>query len=208
MICDHRRLLLLQRDKQVAVRHEAKPLIPRIISWREVLIDVDIVAKLFLHHMKHLLFNLLRANAGLIIEKQLEQDIPPAGNAVSHLIRHNFPHKIGGFILGWSRNDIGRRALQHGDMLSLIRHRRHQRHSCGPRSDNHDFLARINEVLRPKLGMNEIALKSVFSGKFRRITFFIFIITTAHMQPVTSQCLLFPANLNINSPFGLRTVPA
>ncbi len=82
-------------------------------------------------------------------------------------------------VVARDRHDVGGRALQHRDVSSLVRHRRHKRHSGCARADDHDALAGVVEVLRPVLRVNHFSLEAVAAGELGQEAFVVVVVTGA-----------------------------
>ena len=86
--------------------------------------------------------------------------------------------------------EIGRRALQHGDVRALVRHRRHQRRRRRARADHDDALAVVVEVLGPFLRMDDRALELGHALPLRRIALGVAVIALAHPEEIGGEAQL------------------
>src|SRR3546814_12103500 len=73
-------------------------------------------------------------------------------------------------LLGRADEIPGRGALEHGDVrrplaVALFGHRRHDGDRGRARSDHDDLLARIIEILRPELRVDDLPLEILASGE-------------------------------------------
>ena len=66
--------------------------------------------------------------------------------------------RVGEFVDIRPRVEVGRRTLQHRDVLAVVGHRRDQRRSGRTRTDHEHPLARVVEVVGPGLRVHDLAL--------------------------------------------------
>ena len=74
----HRGAALANLAKQIAVRHQAHALVPRLVARREMRVDVELRTHLFARHLDEALFHLLGTAASQLIQEHVEQNILPA----------------------------------------------------------------------------------------------------------------------------------
>ena len=125
---------------------------------------VDLVLRQVLGEFFEQLFaHLLRVGAGSVVDGFSEPPFARSGQAVRNRIWKELACPVGEFVLGPFCDDPCRRALQHGDMRSGGRHRRHERDGGG-RTDHHDPLVAVVEVLWPLLRVNDLTPEVIRGG--------------------------------------------
>lgn len=92
--------------------------------------------------------------------------------------------------------------MHHRDMLGVVGHRRHERHSGCSAADHDDAFAAVIQVFRPMLRVNDLALEIVATRKNRRVPFVISIITGAGIKKIArvSFGLVVRTNQHIDRP--------
>ncbi len=83
--------------------------------------------------------------------------------------------------------EIGRRALQHGDMRAILRHRRDQGRRGRAGADHDDLLVGVIEIVGPLLRMHDAALETVHRRPLRRIAFGVPVVALAHPEEVRGE---------------------
>ncbi len=154
---DDGRAFLPDRPEQVAVRHQAEPLLPGIVARREMRADVVVRTQRHLDAAEDQFLRALRLASAQLKEIHPEQHVAPADQVVGELCRQVAAQFVGERILRRPRHHVGRRTLQHGDVGGLLGHLRHQRHRGRPRADHHHALSRIVELVRPFLRMHDLS---------------------------------------------------
>src|SRR3546814_7786586 len=91
-------------------------------------------------------------------------------------------------LLGRADEIPGRGALEHGDVrrplaVALFGHRRHDGDRVRARSDHDDLLARIIEILRPELRVEDLPPEILASGEMGVIGLVIIIIARTEAEP-------------------------
>ncbi len=187
LVGDHGGLAGADRLEEIAVGHQAEPLVPRIVARGEMLLDVDVRPEFgFRHPDDHLLGAFGFAPRG-VVEIHLQQDVLPASQPMRETLGQFGVHPVGDLVLRRPRHDVGGRALQHRDMGGGVRHRRHQRHRRGAAADHHHALAVVGEVLRPLLRMHDGAAEPLHARPARHIATVVIVIAAAHLQEIAGQ---------------------
>src|SRR3546814_5047524 len=91
-------------------------------------------------------------------------------------------------LLGRADEIPGRGALEHRDVrrpltVALFGHRGHDGNRGRPRSDHHHLLARIVEILRPELRVDDLSAEILAAGEMGVIRLVIIIIARAEIEP-------------------------
>ena len=193
----------LDRLEQVAVGHQAQPLVPGIVARREMRGDVVVRTERHLDAAEDQLLDPRRLAPGELEEIHAPQHVAPADQMIGELRRQIAPQFVGERILRRTRDHVGRRALQHGDMRRLLGHFRHQRHRGGARADHHHAFSRVVDVVGPFLRMHDAAGKIPRAREFRRVAFLVFVIARAHEQEIAGEAHDLRAAL-AHSAFGLH----
>src|SRR3954454_13598796 len=204
--------LVADRLEQVAIGHQAQPLLPWIVARRKVLADVVFRPQRHLDATEDQFLGAVGLAAAELKEIHAEQHIAPADHVIGELRGQIAAQLVGERILRRPRHHVSRRALQHGDVRGGLGHFRHQRHRGRARPDHHHALARIVEGLRPFLRMHDLAGKVGRARKLRRVAFLVFVIARAHEQETAgeadslSRALAYVA-FGLNGPARLRRRP-
>ena len=117
-----------------------------------------------------------------VVKIHAQQQIFPARERVSPATGQNFGQDLRDRINRWSRDNIGRRALQHHHMRGCFRHLWHQRHRRRPASNHHHFFTRVVQTLGPKLRMNDLPCKITLPGKIGLMGLRITVVAAAKIQ--------------------------
>src|SRR5690606_14921510 len=128
-----------------------------------------------------------RATAAQFIQEHGQRHILNARQAIGEHVWQEAAHAVGDGIVAGNRKDVGRRALQHGDVRRLVGHRRNQREGGGATADYHHFLAAVIEIFRPELRMDDLALEIVAAWKFRGVALVVTVIAAAHQQELAGK---------------------
>ena len=158
MAGDDARLVRLHRGEEVLIGHQAQALFPRIIGRGEARLVV-ILAERFLDLLVERVLHLLRIVARQFEREVLHLDVLEPGDPVGELLGQHLAQEIGNRILGRAREHPGGRALQHGDVRRLLRHRRHDGDRGRARSDHHNVLAGVVELLGPELRVEHLTFE-------------------------------------------------
>ena len=169
LVGDDVRLARLDGAEEVGVGREAQPLVPWIVTRREMSGDVVVVAELRARLRHDPLLDRFRLAPGEIVEIKPEQHVVPARQAVSEPHRQMAAQPFGDRVLRRARDDIGRRPLQHGHMRRGFGHGGNDRYRGGAAADHDHPLAGVIEILGPRLRMHQAAAKLLDAGKLRRI---------------------------------------
>ena len=161
VVGDHRRRTVVDRIEQVTIRHQAQALVPRCVGRREVGIDVVVGPECFGDPLDQEVLRLVGVLAHPLVHHLLQQRVLGAGDAVGDPSGSTLRRRLAITSTSGPASDVRRRTLQHGHVGGRRRHRRHQRHRRRPGSDHHDALVGVVEVLRPRLGMHDLALETL-----------------------------------------------
>ena len=188
LVGDHRGLAGPDALEEIAVRHEGDALPPRPVGRREVGVHVVVGAEMGAHAAQQFLlhdFRLFERAArehGLVVQDLAAHDLVDPG-----FVDLELAQRIGEVVGVAGGAEIGRRALQQGDVAALARDRRHQRGGRGARTDDDDLLAGIVEILRPGLGVHDAALEVLHPLPFGRVAFGVAVVALAHPQEVRRE---------------------
>ena len=83
--------------------------------------------------------------------------------------------------------EVRRRALQHRDVRAVGGDRRDQRRRGRAGADHDDLLARVVEILRPGLRVDDAALEVVHALPLRRVALRVAVVALAHPQEVGGE---------------------
>jgi len=94
-------------------------------------------------------------------------------------------------------------------MLSILGHGRYQCHGRCAGPDYNDFLISIVQILRPLLGMNDLAREAFPAFEFRCVSFCVTVIARAHQEKVTANDygLIRTLTPGFDRPFGIVARP-
>src|SRR6185369_6813413 len=81
----------------------------------------------------------------------------------------------------------GRRALEHGDMGAVGSHGGQHGGRGGPGADDHDPLALVVEILRPRLRVDDATPEVGHTLPLRRVAFRVAVVALAHPQEVGGE---------------------
>ena len=177
--------------EQVAVGNERDALPPRPVFWREVGRDVVVLAEIGFDRRQQILLGRFRLLKGLAGEGVLvEQDFSPRDFVDPLFVDLQFPQLLGDLDRVAPGAEIGRRALQHGDMRAIVGHRRDQRRRGSARADHDDALVLVVEIFRPFLRMDDRALELGHVLPLRRIALGVAVIALAHPEEIGGEAKL------------------
>ena len=177
--------------EQVAVGNEGDALPPRPVLWREVGRDVVVLAEIGFDGRQQILLGRFRLLKGLAGEGVLvEQDFSPRDFVDPVFVDLQLPQFLGDLDRVAPGAEIGRRALQHGDMRAIVGHRRDQRRRGSARADHDDALVLVVEVFRPFLRMDDRALELGHVLPLRRIALGVAVIALAHPEEIGGEAQL------------------
>ena len=94
----------------------------------------------------------------------------------------------------WRRDQVARRALQHGHFPSPLGHGWEQRDRGGSTADHHHVLAGVVEVLRPVLGVDHGATELLDAGELRGVALVVVVVAAAEVDE-PAAVLLFRTTL-------------
>ena len=202
LIGDDVRLARLDGAEEVGVGRETQPLVPRIVTRREMGGDVVVVAELRARLRDDPLLDRFRLPPRKIVQIKPEQHIVPARQAISEPHWQMLAQPFGDGVLGRARDDIRWRTLQHGHMRGGLGHGGNDRHRGGAAADDDHPLARVVEVLGPRLRVHDAAAKPVDAGERGRIAYRIIVIAGAAEHKIASETdrLMFAAALDLDRP--------
>ena len=84
-------------------------------------------------------------------------------------------------------DEVGRRALQHGDVAGVVGDRRDQGRGRGARADDHHRLALAVEVFRPGLRVDDLPLEVGHAGPLGRVANRMPVVALAHPEEVRRE---------------------
>ena len=150
------RPMRLDRFEQIGIGHQTQALVPWIIGRGEGF-GIVVIAEMLLD-----LAGQEFTELGGVVTRALEEEILhghvlPAGQAIGQLFWQDTAQGVGECILGRARRIPCRRALQHRDHLRLAGHGGHDGDGGRTRSNHHDPLVVIVQILRPELWMDDLA---------------------------------------------------
>ena len=127
---------------------------------------------------------------------------------VGRLGRQRLVHPDGEGVDVGQHADVGRRALQHGDVArTRIGQRWNESHCRRTAADHDDLLARVVEVLGPVLGVDDGALEVLRAGELRRVALVVVVVAAASEQEVAGDLHLFAVALDAKRPPVVRVGP-
>ncbi|PHK11687.1 hypothetical protein VF09_06710 [Nostoc linckia z9] len=202
MTGDHRGAVRLDRLKQVAVGHQAEPLVPDIVAGREMRFHVISGRQLGGDAVEYPLVDLFWRLPGAAVEIHAEQYVLPARDPVGQARGKDAAQKVRDPVFGGARDHVGRRALQHHHVRGVLRHLGHQGHRRRTAADHDHALAAIVELLGPMLRVDDRTPEALAAGELGRIAFLVAIIAAAHEEEVAAeeQLLLLRPALHLDLP--------
>ena len=174
-------LARVDRAVQVAVRDQAQPLIPRVVVRREVLLD-HLVAERVTGHAEQLLAHLVGVGARAPVEERLQRRVLAARDRVRDTLGQHLAERVRDRVAVRPGDDVGGRALQHGDVGGVVGHRRHEGHRGRTRSDHHHSPARVVEVVGPVLGVDDRAAEALAPGELGCVPALVGVVPRAHEE--------------------------
>ena len=166
---DHRRPAGPDGREQVAVGHDAQPLVPGVVAGREV--PVDVVAGRQPARRARRSSRFTRPGARRLSWKLtvasstfFQRTTGYAACAGSRRRSASASRSRDG-----SADHVARRALQHGHVGGPLGHRRHQGDRGGAAADHHHPLAGVVEVLRPVLRVHQPSRERSQPGEVRGV---------------------------------------
>ena len=209
MVGDHGGFARADRLEEVAVGHQAKPLLPGVVFRGEVLGHVEIGRQLLAHQREQTGLRFLGLPAADVVEPGTEGDVFQAHQRMDQLARQKAREPVSERIFGRARDHIGRRSLQHGHMRRVLCHRGHQGH-CGCAAADHDHpLAGPVDVVGPLLGMHDATLEGLDAREMRRVTVFVVVVAGAHEEKVAAQLQgLGALAIDVDRPGAVERGPA
>ena len=131
MVGHHLGLALGYGGKHVTVWNQAQTLLPWAIFGDKMRININRSRQRLAGHIDQLFTQLRWIAARIPICEPLHVDIAPARQRISQLFRQDFADKFGEWVDCRTRDHIGRRALKHRYLRTLLRHYWHNRHRGG-----------------------------------------------------------------------------
>ena len=101
---------------------------------------------------------------------------------VHPLVGQEPAQELGDLVEGGHREDVRRRALQHGDVRGVAGHRRDQGDRGGATADDDDLLAGVVQVLRPVLWVDALTLELVHAREGRQVARVVVVVAGAADQ--------------------------
>ena len=151
---------VVERFEEVAVGHDAEPLVPGVVVRLEVRVDVVARRERLLEPFAQDLLHQARTFAREPVGEALDRDVLPADDRIDGAVRQELAQQLGDRVFARQRDDVGRRALQHRHVGGVLGHRRDQRHRGRAAADHHHPLALVVGLLGPVLGMDDAAPRS------------------------------------------------
>ncbi len=99
-------------------------------------------------------------------------------------------HPVGLGVDGRHGGDPCGRALQHGDVAGGLRHFRHEGHGRRTGADDGDGLARVVEIVRPVLRVDDLARKRLLALEVRAVALVVIVVAGTDRQEVAGQVAL------------------
>ena len=162
---DHRGPPVPDGLEQVAVGHQAQPLVPRVVHRLEVGVDVVPVRQLLDRHLPDPATDHVGPALAELVDQRGHRDVLPSRDRVSAPRAEQPAQPDGDDVLGRHGQDVGGGALQHGHVLRRSGQGRDQRHRGRPAADHHDPLPRVIKVLRPVLRVNDLPAEVPDAGE-------------------------------------------
>ena len=153
------------------------------------------------------LLELLGPPARERVEDGGERDVLPANRRIGEVRGQPPAQRIGARVPRGSRNDVGRRALEHGDVRRPLGERGHQRDGGRARADHDDALAGEVHVLGPELRMDDRTPEVRHARPGRRMALGIVVIARAEEQEAAGDRPRDAARLIVDGPAGVRARP-
>ena len=140
---DHRGPPVPDDLEQVAVGHQAQPLVPRVVHRLEVGVDVVPVRQLLDRHLPDPAADHVGPALAELVDQRGHRDVLPPGDRVPAPRAEHPAQPDGDDVLSRHGQDVGGGALQHRHVLGLSGQGRDQRHRGRPAADHHDLLSRV-----------------------------------------------------------------
>ena len=144
--------------------------------------------------------NLLRIAATCAVDESLTADVEPTGDPIREFAREHFAQSVGDRVLARQGHHVGRRALQHGDVPGDGCHRGNQGDCGGTTADDDDLLARVVEILRPGLRVDDDTLEVLPTLEVRRVPTGVVVVTRCREQDVAGDVPLLAVALQGHRP--------
>ena len=170
--------------EKIAVGDKAKALIPGVVARREMLLDIVVGTELRSDHAEQNLLDLLGLRAGAIVGETLELNILETGDRVGPLLGHDLPQEDRDLIDGGSGYHVSGGALDHGHVLGILRHIRHDGYGGCATADHGDALVCVVETFGPELRIDDLTFEVVCAFELGAIAVFIVVVARAHHQKV------------------------
>jgi hypothetical protein len=181
VIGDHVDLLALDRLEQVRVGRDAHPLVPRRVRRSEVLTH-RVVADPACGGGGQQRPRPVREPSAVVVEpggvggvpRPDDPVRPPGGQPPPELVGEPVPARL--------RADPRRRALQHGHLRRVARHRGDHGDRGRAAADHDDTLAGVVEFIGPELRMGHCAGEGLDARELRVVSALVVVVTGVHVQ--------------------------
>ena len=154
---DHRGPLVADGAEQVAVRHQAQALVPGVVGWLEMRVDLVPGGQLLDRHAADPVSHHLRPSLAELVDQRADEHVLPPDEGVGPARPGQAAQARIDRILGGQADDVAGRALQHRHVPGGLGHRRHERHRGRAAADHDHPFARIVQVLGPLLRVHDLA---------------------------------------------------
>ena len=185
---DHRGPPVADDLEQVAVGHQAQPLVPRVVHRLEVGVDVVPVRQLLDRHLPDPAADHVGPAPAELVDQRGHRDVLPPGDGVPAPRAEELAQPDGDAVLGRHGQDVAGRALQHRHVLRRLGQGRDERHRGGPAADHHDPLPRVVQAGRPVLRVNNLPAEVPDAGERRQVALIVAVVAAAHQQETAGQC--------------------
>jgi hypothetical protein len=178
----HRGLAGADGLEEVPVRDEGDALAPRPVAGGEVLLHL-LVADEGAHHVQQVLLHRLGTldrglgEGVLVVQGLAAHDL--VDPVLADLQRAQGVGEVVGVAAG---DEIGRRALQHGDMRAVAGEGRGQGRGRGARADDHHPLVLVVEIPRPGLRVHDRTLEVRHARPLGGVALGVPVVALAHPQ--------------------------
>ena len=119
-----------------------------------------------------------------------------------------FVRPAGNRIFRRTGDNIGRRALEHGNLRGGASHRRHQRYRRRTAADHDHALVGIIQIFRPLLRMDDLAPETLRALEMRRVAACVIVIAAAHIEERAGDMARLAILLDLQRPLSVFGGPA
>ena len=195
--------------EQVAVWHQADALVPRLVTRREMGVDVIAGRKLLGRHADHPGLDLLGFAARKLEEEHPQQHVLPARGRIGQPFRQHPAQLVSDRILAGTRDDIRGRPLQHRHVGRGLRHGRYQRDGRSAASDYHHAFAGIVDRRVPELWMHHAATEVLLARKRWPVSLRVAVVAGADVKEMRAQAdpAAIGGALGLDRPAGGAAIP-